>query len=207
MKFCARCSTSKPLDHFAPDRRRRDGRVSYCRACRADISKAYRAANPDKIRANFQQWKDRNPDRIRARSAERHLTKRAQSLIAHARTRARRKSLPFDLDDLAATQDIERRVNLGRCELTGLPFDFTPGRTFASPSLDRRNPVLGYTWANVRVVCHGINVAMGDWGEDVMSLVIIRYLRQRFGDAIDVEAFTNLIGAYMDAAPSVRAAA
>lgn len=28
-----------------------------------------------------------------------------------------------------------------------------------------------------------------------------------FGDAIDVEAFTNLIGAYMDAAPAERLAA
>jgi DNA recombination-dependent growth factor C len=28
-----------------------------------------------------------------------------------------------------------------------------------------------------------------------------------YGDAIDVEAFTNLIGAYMDAAPAERAAA
>ena len=35
-----------------------------------------------------------------------------------------------------------------------------------------------------------------------------RMVRLRgYGDAIDVEAFTNLIGAYMDAAPSVRAAA
>lgn len=32
-------------------------------------------------------------------------------------------------------------------------------------------------------------------------------LLRGFGDAIDVEAFTNLIGAYMDAAPGMRAAA
>lgn len=66
--------------------------------------------------------------------------------------------------------EIEERVQRGTCEMTGLPFDFhLKGNGWNSPSLDRIVPALGYTYANIRVICFGMNAALGSWGETVLD--------------------------------------
>ncbi len=37
MKTCSKCRTSRPLDDFIPDNRRKDGRGSWCRPCHRAI--------------------------------------------------------------------------------------------------------------------------------------------------------------------------
>jgi hypothetical protein len=91
------------------------------------------------------------------------MEKRAQCLVANARTRARKRGIAFDLDD--AVPEIQAKIDSGRCEITGVSFDLSPGRKFNSPSIDRITPSDGYVKGNIRVVCHAMNAAMGDWGE------------------------------------------
>jgi len=83
--------------------------------------------------------------------------------VRHAKRRAEARNLPFDLDE--HLPEIQARLGAGRCEVTGVEFNLEGGRTWDSPSLDRRNPKAGYLYANLRVVCHAANSAMGDWGE------------------------------------------
>lgn len=109
-------------------------------------------------------WRRKNRKHLLAREAKRKLTKRAQCLIANARTRARNRGITFDLDGSEA--DFQRRIDAGHCELTGMAFDLSPGRRFNSPSLDRIIPAVGYVPSNIRIVCHAINAAMGTWGEE-----------------------------------------
>lgn len=106
---------------------------------------------------------DGNKVRRAAGEARRRLEKRAQCLVANARTRARKRGLYFDLD--GAVEHIQARIDRGCCEMTGTPFDLSPGRKFNSPSIDRIDPKQGYTLSNIRIVCHAMNAAMGDWGE------------------------------------------
>lgn len=204
MKTCTQCGLTKPLDGFNRDKRRADGLTAGCKACRASRCARYRLAHPERVKANWDRWKARNGDHLKARAVQRRLEKRAEVLVANARLRARKKGLDFDLDAADHLAELRRRIASGHCELTGTRLDLSPGRTFASPSLDRREPAKGYVIENVRVVCHGFNAAMGDWGEDVLLQLVAGYLAKR--DAIDVEAFTNLIAAYLDCAPVKEAA-
>jgi hypothetical protein len=105
---------------------------------------------------------------------------RAKDLIRHARFRSQKKNIPFDLDQ--HIREIQNRIDQGICEITGLPFNLEGGRTWDSPSLDRINPEMGYTYQNIRVVCHAVNSAMGDWGETRL-LEIAQAIMNRRRDA------------------------
>lgn len=67
----------------------------------------------------------------------------------------------------------------GACEMTKIRFDFTamPGkrRPFA-PSIDRIDSDRGYSIDNLRVVCVAVNLAMNQWGEDVLVRVAVGML-------------------------------
>jgi hypothetical protein len=124
--------------------------------------------------AGFARYAAANRERLAEAGAEFRLRRRASCLIATTRTRARKRGLAFDLDQHRA--DIQARIDRGACELTGEPFDLSPGRKFNSPSLDRINPARGYTHDNVRVVLNLVNAALGDWGEATLADVMRRWL-------------------------------
>lgn len=147
------------------------------RGDRAEYDRAYRAINKERIDAYGAEWRLQNKERLKERHARRRLEKRAMCLIAGARVRCRNKGIVFALDGFA--EELQRRIDLGRCELSGAPFDLSPGRKANSPSLDRRDPALGYTPENVRVVCHAMNTALGDWGEDSLAPIMEGWLRSR----------------------------
>lgn len=139
-------------------------------------SAAYRA-RPEvraKRAAYFQTWTAENKEHLVRREAIRRLTKRAQCLVATTRTRAKKKNIPFDLD--THIEEIQNRIDVGFCELSGIQFDLSPGRTFASPSIDRIVPSNGYLYPNIRIVCHGVNVALGDWGEEIFEIFARAFL-------------------------------
>lgn len=119
-------------------------------------------------------WSEDNADHLKAKEAERRLTKRAMCLVATARTRAKKKGLAFDLDQFIP--ELQTRIDIGKCEVTGVLFDLSPGRKFNSPSLDRIDPSKGYTYENTRIVLNLVNAALGDWGEAVLRDVMTDWL-------------------------------
>lgn len=64
----------------------------------------------------------------------------------------------------------------GRCELTGIGFSWVRhgGALFPpfAPSLDRITPRHGYSAGNCRLVCYAVNVALSDWGEEVLRRIV-----------------------------------
>lgn len=104
-----------------------------------------------------------NLEASRTKALARYRTVRglATHRLSAARLRARKGGLPFDLD----ADWIEERLRSGRCEATGITFVFpTEDRGSGhqhpwSPSLDRRDPALGYTKSNTRVVVWMYNAA------------------------------------------------
>lgn len=122
-------------------------------------------------------------ERRRLYAAENRRKNRAYELVRHAKERAKKKNLPFDLDIYSDV--IQQRIDRGVCEVTGLPLNLEGGRTWDSPSLDRIDPEKGYLYNNTRVVCHAINSAMGDWGEQKavdLVLAILARRKQRSND-------------------------
>jgi hypothetical protein len=102
-------------------------------------------------------------------------------LLWLTRHRARKDGIHCDLTD-ADLQDVIARAK-GECELTGILFDRTPSgqgyrRPFAA-SIDRIDNSKGYTRSNVRLVCAAMNVALGDWGEEVFARIAEGYLAHR----------------------------
>lgn len=90
---------------------------------------------------------------------------RAKKLCSSASRRAADIGVDFDLD----AQWVEQKIKAGRCEVTSLPFELDARgnnrqHPFA-PSLDRKDPSLGYTKANVRVVVWIHNLAKSDWDD------------------------------------------
>jgi hypothetical protein len=94
---------------------------------------------------------------------------RAGLLIFFASKRAKEANRPFNL----TRESIASRIAAGKCEVTGLPFDLSPGpdKHHANPwapSLDRRDSTGGYTEDNVQVVCAAYNYAKSEWTGDVL---------------------------------------
>jgi len=94
--------------------------------------------------------------------------------LKSARGRSLRKSLPFDIDrDWLLDKLIEQDFC---CAMTGIQFfsaHISKGKKnpFA-PSLDRIDPALGYTRANVRIIVFALNAMMLDWGPKVVDQVV-----------------------------------
>lgn len=55
MKICTKCLLKKPLEDFAVDRSKIDGRRTRCKDCMAEYAREYKKKNPEKIR---QLWRD-----------------------------------------------------------------------------------------------------------------------------------------------------
>lgn len=161
---------------------------------RAAYDKDYRKKNKERKASYEAQWRLDNADHLKRRAAKRRLDKRAMCLIAAARVRCRNKGVLFALDDFS--EELQTRIDAGKCELSGVEFDLSPGRKPNSPSLDRINPSLGYTPSNVRVICHALNAALGDWGESGLAPIIAGWMLQR--NAINAQAAKEFIAAYLE---------
>jgi hypothetical protein len=134
LKQCNRCKIEKELSDFSIDNSKKDGRRTICRNCDKD---------------KFTTEKYRSEARIRKRT-ERLAFPEIQMLYL-AKTRAKRKNLPFDI----SVSDI---VIPEVCPILGIKLK-TNVKTvgYDSPSLDRIVPELGYVKNNIQVVSHLAN--------------------------------------------------
>ncbi len=138
-------------------------------ACVQEEERSRKRKNPAKVRAGFKKWRD---------------ARRGHALVSVARNRAKKRGLPFDL----SAEDIQARVEAGRCELTGIPFDLTVPWAWNSPSLDQMVPGKGYTQENVRVVLFALNVMANTWGPEKIMVIAaaISQRRREQSDALSM---------------------
>lgn len=98
------------------------------------------------------------------------------STIRNAKIKGTEHSISFD-DVL----ELSERAN-GECDISGIPFEYdeypNAHRRPWVPSIDRIDSSLGYTKENCRLVCTAVNLAMNEWGYDVL-IRIARYMRLR----------------------------
>ena len=81
-------------------------------------------------------------------------------MVNGARRRAKKKNLPFDID-----QEYVRSLVVSHCPVFGMPLEWSArredGRNAAlpsSPSLDRIDPTKGYVKGNIWIISHKANV-------------------------------------------------
>ena len=192
MKPCITCKIAKPLntDNFSRDKTSKDGFYHYCKPCAKIRNDRYRAEHLDYFRKKGKERYDPslNPARYQKYRTE-YLARRAQelqtvrgrliALLGAARKRAQQKGYPFELDIKWVLERYETQN--GACCLTGLPFtlEFTPrGKKYHpyNPSLDKIVPAEGYTKQNTRLVCVAVNIALNEFGEEVLRKVCEGYL-------------------------------
>lgn len=143
-RVCRGCGLEKPLEE-AFRHHNKGGRRWTCRDCE---NAWVRTTKP---------WSS-GAKRAYQRSVRN--TRRGMALTFDARRRAKARGQPFDLN----WRDIQKRIEAGFCEVTGLPFDLSGHRSWNTPSLDQIEASEGYTKANTRVVLYAVNMMAGTWG-------------------------------------------
>ena len=68
-KTCAKCSLEKVAGEFPKSKRNLDGLYSYCKACKADEDRVYRAGNIEKVSARSAAYRAANKDKTKAKDA------------------------------------------------------------------------------------------------------------------------------------------
>ena len=90
MKTCTKCNEEKPLEGFSKFARAKDGLMSQCKACDAARNKAYRAANPDKVKASDKARYEANREKNHAKSKAWYEDHPYEGQASAAKSRARR---------------------------------------------------------------------------------------------------------------------
>ncbi len=95
-KQCTKCGELKLFTDFNKNRRYKDGLIPWCKPCKAEYTKSWRASNKDRalnvtreyrqrkaehIKASAKQWRERNKERER----ERDLRRRRSNPEGHRR--------------------------------------------------------------------------------------------------------------------------
>lgn len=184
MKMCPRCKTEKEEACFK--------RARWCRQCVSDYNKQYRRSKTKEQKEQDNRKRNETiasgicgscrqapldtktmcrtcADKMKLITLNYRKTKEGalKELIKSARSRAKQKSMAFDLDYdwLCGLFDSQG----GKCKVTGLPLDFETNSDYnkinpRAPSLDRIDTNRGYTKENVRLVCAQVNLAINWWG-------------------------------------------
>lgn len=183
MKECCRCNIVKPQGDFSPNKRAADGLNYACKACYRESDRARYGANREEINARARAKHKLNP-LIAIEHGRKYRAKHPhRTMVLHARKRAAKFNLEFDLDGHIGA--IKTRVDLMVCEMSGVKLVSSAGcggtgkRHFNTPSIDRIDNARGYTYDNIRIVCWGMNCALGTWGEDVLAKIMKGWLREK----------------------------
>lgn len=167
LKTCARCKEQKPLDEFFADKSRHDKKRRMCKVCDIKRRDEWREASkkPD-YRPQEHQKKKPMEEKIKQRrktGLAHRIANRSYHIIANAKTRSKKKGIPFDLDQYK--DEIRARLEEGVCEVSGVKLEFHSGaRKWNTPSIDKIRPQDGYIYSNIRIVAYAVNLGFGSWG-------------------------------------------
>lgn len=186
-KSCGTCKNVLPIDCFAlnPSKKYPLRRKSVCKKCTKAQSKKLR----DLRKATGTCLYCDIPSLPGSNKCAFHITER---LRWRATAKARVNSLFIaakrgaTIDGRVCTIDenwIRSKLD-GRCELTGLPFDFEAGHVIGrfnpyAPSIDRKIAGGDYSPENCRIILTALNVGINFWGEEIYRKIAKAYLRQR----------------------------
>ena len=107
---------------------------------------------------------------------------KAMHLYHAARKRAVKKGVPFTI----TVEDIFFPLELGLCQLSGLPLNMRGSRSNRtySPSVHRIDPSKGYVSGNIQIVCWSLNAMIGEWGAATFEEIAYQHLLRTRPDLV-----------------------
>lgn len=165
LKTCSACSASKELSEFYKDSRNPNGYRAQCKIC---YGKIYPFRTNEK-------------SKIAGRKSKKSRKGVLVTLLGAARARAKSKGLLYDLD----FQWLSEKIEAGTCELSGIVFELPTFDTEInainpySPSIDKINARGDYTKSNCRVICFCVNMALSNWGDEVLYHMCESVIKKR----------------------------
>lgn len=179
-RVCNQCHIERPLDDFANDKNRRDGKSYTCKVCNRARTSAWAKANPKRARERGTQWRIANRQRVRA-SSRKHYAKNQERILA--RTKARRAADP----NRRATERwkwIYRNYQMTREQWLAL-FDAQGARCGCCTSTEPGSKLGWHTDHDHRtgvvrgIVCASCNVMLGGARDQIANLTAgIAYLER-----------------------------
>lgn len=109
-----------------------------------------------------------------------------QEMFKACKSNAKKRGIEFSL----TLEDVEQMLlsSSGKCELTGIPFDLFKNPSARvrhwHPSIDRKDCSKGYVTGNVRMIAVAVNVALSDFGEDVLTRIAKGLIKVKYGKVI-----------------------
>lgn len=141
-KRCSTCKQVLSVEQFYKHASKRDGLHNQCKQC-------------------HNQYAIENP-----------VVRQTGAMVRSARSRAKQKNLPFDID-----HDYIRSIVPSHCPIFGIPLEWSLGRgdknmhLSNSPSLDRIDPSKGYVKGNVWIISYRANQIKSDASHDELKRV------------------------------------
>lgn len=102
---------------------------------------------------------------------------RATKMWHNASRRSKRNKSCESFEITITPEWIAKKLTIGVCECTGIPFDLSPTDKFSTnpyaPSLDRIDPTIKtYSPENTRVVLSCVNIALNEFGEQTVLPIL-----------------------------------
>ena len=145
-KRCSTCKQVLSVKQFDKNASRRDGLQHQCKQCARQRNKKYEIENP--------------------------VVRQTGAMVRSARSRAKKKNLPFDID-----RDYIRSIVPSHCPIFGMPLEWSIRRANKaaplpnSPSLDRIDPSKGYVKGNVWIISYRANQIKSNASHDELKRV------------------------------------
>ena len=187
MRTCCVCHVAKELTEFYAWKRSADKLTYDCKDCvrkrqrsyyhrpeRRVVEKAYRKRYEKlpHVVAKRMTPEAKAAGKIRRATWTSNPSGRAVEMLGAVRGRSVLKGYDFDLD----VSDIYPILISGKCEITGIPFEFTRAKGNKmgpwSPSIDRIDSRKGYIKGNIQVVVWALNAARNSWGDEVLNTLV-----------------------------------
>lgn len=158
-------------------------KVCMDKSCRNRYKKAHYHANKERYQKLKKQEELRNRKSRTVKNKPKRLKKYyedfANTLVKHAKARAKANSLDFEIDKKHVEWLYEFQGK--KCILTRIPFQMEQlsekKRRPFGPSLDRIDCNKGYTKENTRLVCSIVNIALSDFGDVAFDKMCREYMR------------------------------
>lgn len=177
-KICSKCLEEKLISEFHKNNGGKYGVRSVCKDCQNKETSKWAKNNPEKQKERCKIWVRANQQRLadwrKIYDSEKNRDRvyddisYTRSLLSNLKTRSKKKNLDFNLDLEYLLPLIKPMI----CNKTGVKLVrgfngyLEKGYKPNLLSIDKINPLLGYTKGNVQIVCWWYNVCKQNWTEE-----------------------------------------
>ena len=179
-KYCPSCKATLEVSCFSKNAARHDGLQHYCKKCSQEKYKARYMKKRKQYLKEYAANRAGDPDvletvklqKIKYQQTHEGMVKWLYQLVrGRVNAKARKgKVLEFTITEEWISDHLKPMV----CEATGVPLQYPPldgARIPFRPSIDKIDPLKGYTPENCQVVCWMYNLAKNRFtNEDVLTM-------------------------------------